>query len=173
MSEKNTAKTALEDWIGSVLPILDSSLDAVAVVDSTNGIYYANSAMKSLLKLRPTDLKLHKKFCDCITLSLCEKKCQIMLMLESGKSFRFDESPSTLPCGPDPAKLRVSIRGVAVNYGSENKKGGAIGGVVTLRDTSAEILVQAKYHKLAQMVEERDAHIEELRKLNAILRRKI
>lgn len=162
-------KTALDKWIETVIPVLESSLDAVAVVDSKNLIHYANSSMKTLLKLRPADLKTHKKFCDCITLSICANACRIETLITSGKSFRFDESPATLPTVPELTKLRILIRGAPI---PENKSSKNIGAVITLRDTSAEVLVQAKYHKLARMVEERDETIQELRKLNAILRRK-
>ncbi|HRK03241.1 MAG TPA: PAS domain-containing protein [Oligoflexia bacterium] len=171
MSEK-IHETHLAQWIRLAEPVLSGALDAVAVVDLRNQLAYANPSMKTLLKLRPSHLAGKKKFCDCITLSICAKKCQIEELIQTATAFRFDESPAVISSKADSTKLRVNIRGVAVPNPDTKSSTKTIGAVITLRDTSADVLVQAKYHKLAELLKERDETIAELRRLNAVLRRK-
>lgn len=165
---------SLRNWIQTVAPILEGSLDAVAVVDDENRIQYANSAMKTILKLRPADLKKPKKFCEYIKLAICTKGCCIDDLFKTNKAFRHDESPAELAGDKTPKKkMRVVIHGVplpVVLLDIENPK--VVGAVIMMRDSTAEVLVQAKYHKIAQTLAEREAEVEELKKLNWLLRRK-
>lgn len=166
-------KLSLQNWIQTVSPVLEGALDAVAVVDNENLIQYANSAMKGLLKLRPSDLKKPKKFCDYIKLSACSKSCCIEELFHQNKPFRHDEIPAESSGKNLKRKMRVTIHGVPLPVALldlEHTK--VVGAVLMMRDSTAEVLVQAKYHKLVQTLAERETEIDELKKLNWLLRRK-
>jgi PAS domain-containing protein len=132
---------------------LECSLDAVCVVDPDGKIAYLNPQMRALLKVTARTLKQSQKFCDLIKLAACEKSCRIAHVIASGERVRLDEAPAA--CGG--RKMRVMIQAVPLRG-----EGKTLGAVITLRDTTGEILLQAKYHKSARMIEDLETQVRDL-----------
>lgn len=146
------ATPSIEDIVKTLLPALEASLDPVCVVDHECRVVYMSQSMRSLLGVRPRDLAQKKPvFCDLITLTACKAKCRIEQVIQSGEAFRLDETPAV----KGETKLRVGIKAAPLLPGK-------LGAVIHLRDTSAEILLQAKYHKSLQIIEEKDLMILQL-----------
>jgi transcriptional regulator with PAS, ATPase and Fis domain len=132
---------------------LEASLDPVCVVDRQNHIVYLNAPMRSLLKATARSLAKTRKFCDLLKLAACEKSCRILHAIESGEKFRMDEAPAASAGG----KMRVLIQAVPIRA-----EGGVAGAVITVRDTTGEILLQAKYHKSARIIEDLETQVKDL-----------
>ena len=130
--------------------LINASLDAVCVVDSDAKIVYANSMMKNFLSLKPRELSRNPVFCELIKLSVCDKTCQVKSALENGKSIRFDEAPGVLKGN----KLRVNFKITPFSID------GVVGAIICLRDTTAELLTQAKYSKLLSISKKHEDQIE-------------
>lgn len=129
-------------------PALEAVLDPLCVVNHKNEVIYANLAMKGLLGLTGKDLKEYPVFCDRVKLPACEKECQIQHAIDSQEMLRLDETPSTkiTPKGHD--KMRAIVK--VVPFTEDQLKGA----IITLRDTTGEVLLQAKYHKILQILQE-------------------
>ena len=135
-------------------------MDAVAFVNNGCGIVHADASMKNLLEIKPRDLSAQRKFCDFFKLSVGDDKCQIEEAMRTGEILRFDECAAFKR---EKQKLRVSIKIVPFfKPGEDNEKGTLQGAIITLRDTSAELLTQAKYHKLVELNEKKDLAISAL-----------
>ncbi|HUP57129.1 MAG TPA: PAS domain-containing protein, partial [Bdellovibrionota bacterium] len=140
-------------------PAIDACMDPICVVDAGNRIVYFNLPMRSLLGVRPRQVQDKKIcFCDIVKLAVCKPSCQIMEVLESGGSARFDETPATR--GED--KFRLTLKATAFNQPGTGKKGPIMGAIISVRDVTGDFLVQAKYHKALQLLEQRDTRIAEL-----------
>jgi hypothetical protein len=59
-------------------------------------------------------------------------------------------------------KLRVLLKAVAIPPTGDQKPKVPVGVVVAMRDSTAELIVQAKYQKMKLMIDERDLKIEAL-----------
>ncbi len=149
---------------------LDASLDPVALVNAENRIIYVNLAMKSLLTLKGRDVRQKPVFCDLLKLAACSKKCQVLESIRTQSAVRLDEVPAVL----GGKKLRVVLKAQPL-VDPDSPAKGAIGSIVTVRDTTAEILLQAKYHKAYQLLQDQIAESERLKErisyLEASLRR--
>ena len=142
------------------LPI-DSSFDPICVVNEKNQIVYANLAMKSFLQLRKRDVDQHPVFCDLVKLSVCLKGCCVEEVLKTGNDYRIDQTPAAKGA----EKFRVLFKVTPIRAGSGPDSAGSLpilGAIVSLRDTTGEILLQAKYHKMLQILGERDLKINAL-----------
>jgi transcriptional regulator with PAS, ATPase and Fis domain len=137
-------------------PAIDACMDPICVVDDKNRIVYFNLPMRSLLGIRPRQIKEKKIcFCDIVKLAVCKPSCQIMEVLESGISARFDETPATR--GED--KFRLTLKVTSFQQPGTGKKGPVMGAIISVRDVTGDFLVQAKYHKALQLLEQRDSKI--------------
>lgn len=144
--------------IKSLKPTLESSLDPVAILNSYQQIIYANLAMKNFLQLRARDLDAMPVFCNLVKLAACKDSCCIQQLMKSGKSVRLDEQPAQR--GDE--KLRILIKVVPVWEQGAAKYEDPTGAIITLRDSTAELILQAKYHKLKAVMDEKDAQVREL-----------
>jgi transcriptional regulator with PAS, ATPase and Fis domain len=139
--------------IKSMNDALESSLDAVCVVDRQNQIAWLNPPMRAVLKATARSLKDNRKFCDLLKLAACDKGCKIMHVMESAEKLRLDEAPAATATG----KMRVLLQAVPLQL-----EGKVVGAVINLRDTTGEILLQAKYHKSARMIEDLETQVQDL-----------
>ena len=147
-------------------PVLDASLDCIAIVNEANLVVYANLAMKNFLGIKESSLKKGVGFCNLLKLHVCQKSCKILEAMKDQENFRTDESPATL----NGEKMRVSLKAVPVLASQVGLEGDrTVGAVISLRNTTAEIILHAKYHKLFLVIENKDEQLVEMRnKLSAI-----
>jgi PAS domain-containing protein len=154
----SAAKGELQQLLALLRPALDASLDPVCVVNPSGEIIYADAAMRALLGLRARDLKSRKVFCNLLQLSSCQSGCKILHVLKGGGVLRLDEVPGVRKG----EKLRVSLKAVPLRVPGAATGSAPVGAIVTVRDSTAEILLQAKYHKLLAVIQQKDRRIEEL-----------
>jgi hypothetical protein len=164
----------LKKTLESILPNLTASLDCVCVVDKSNHIVHMNLAMKSFLGLRGGRSSKTPVFCDVLKLVACEKGCQILDAIDTGNTgntLRLDEAPATR----GDAKLRVLVKVIPLHDVDEKVPSEPVGAMITLRDTTGEVILQAKYHKTMQLLSEKDSKIraldDKITDLQAALRR--
>jgi hypothetical protein len=151
----------LKAMLQTLKPALEASLDAVAMVDSSNRLVYANVAMRGLLGVSTQQLKKAPVFCDLLKLSVCVKSCEILGALKSGETLRLDETPASRRG----EKLRVLLKAVPLFdlSGSDSKSATKpVGALISVRDTTGEVLLQAKYHKILQMLADKEEQITDL-----------
>ncbi|MBN19961.1 MAG: hypothetical protein CL678_01650 [Bdellovibrionaceae bacterium] len=157
---------SLEEFVKKSQFVIDHSIDPVAVLDTSGTIIYLNQPMKTFLgfrsKNRAIGLKIHEVF------KLNDKTAEhrIKDSYTQGDSFKLHEIPAT----SGERKVRVSIHCAPIKENGE-----IVGGYTTLRDTSSEFLVQAKYHKVIHLNETQKIEIENLqdrvKKLQTTLRK--
>lgn len=136
-------------------PVMDSSLDSICLVDRKGRIVHFNLAMKNFLGLPAHKLKESPVFCDLLKLAACDGGCCIRNVIDSGQGVRLDEAPGQLGAH----EVRVAIKIVPVYSGKKT-----VGGLVTLRPTTAEAQLQEKYHRIMEMVSQQEAKLGELEK---------
>jgi|GEM_PF-1337927 len=142
-------------------PLLELSIDPVCVVNEKKEVVYMDLAMKSLLGLKGRELRKRMIFCDLLKLPICSPKangecrdCQIDKVIKKAHNIRIDEVPATRGT----KKLRVSIKASAIH----DAGGKVIGAVISVRDTSGEVLLQAKYHKILDVLKVQEQQIHDL-----------
>lgn len=140
----------LSAMISAMMPALEVCLDPVCVVDASGQIVFLTTPMGSLLKVRPRELKRGVVFCDAIKLAACVKECQVRKAIGSGKGIRLDETPGTI--GGE--KMRGMLQVIPLPKG--------LGALISVRDTTADVLVLAKYHKLTDELDRKELKIAEL-----------
>lgn len=138
-------------------PVFDTSLDAVGVVDLECRIRFANPLMRALLGVSTREIAQAPVFCDCLTLAACSQECEIKKVLTLGKELRLDEAPA----GRDDVKMRVSLKAVPLHYPGK-QRGQLLGAIISARETTGEILLQAKYHRTMLLLQEKEQEIAEL-----------
>lgn len=144
----------LAETIAKFRPALDACLDPICIVDRLNRITYANEPMRALLGLKSGT----PCFCEVVRLAVCKPVCQVQDVLEGGPAVRFDETPASRGA----AKLRLNVQISPLRRSPKSKKGAAIGALISARDVTNDFLVQAKYLKALQLLEQRDSKIAEL-----------
>lgn len=144
--------------VASLKSALEASLDCVCIVNTLNQIVYMNLPMKNFLGLRPRELEEGLVFCDTVKLAACKEHCQILDVLRTGTSLRLDE----VPAEKRGQKFRLSMKVVPLYDGGATTGTRPIGALMSLRDSTGEILLQAKYHKTMEMLKEREDAISEL-----------
>lgn len=146
------AESKLKSRISQMRPALDACLDPVGVVNAQNQIVYSNLPMRSLLGLSGKDLKSQPKFSDRFKIAGFEskggQKCPVAAALSQEELIRLDEAPAVRQGSKGAEKLRVVLK--VVPFEVE----GVTAAVVVLRDTTAEVLLQAKYHKILQVLQD-------------------
>ena len=147
---------SLETILATVKPVLDASLDAVCVIDPDKKVCYGNLAARTLLKLKSRELKSQPKLPDLLKMPT-EQNSQLGELLKEGIALRFDETPVSLAG----EKARVSLRAVALRSGAKSDSA-IVGAVVNFRDSTAEIVLQAKYHKVMEILAAKDSKIADL-----------
>lgn len=154
-------------------PILESALDAVAAVDRSGKVVYCNNAMRTLLKLRPRQLNQGASIFDVLKFP-SQKVHPAQAVLDNGEPVRLDEAPAAI----GEQKLRVSLKAVPARIprrdgATKAEDAPIVGVVIQVRDTSGEILVQAKYHKVMEKLSEKDDQIRKLEGKVRDLREKV
>ena len=149
-------ETALTHQLPALKVAIDASLDAACIVDRDGRIQSYNSSLKHMLQMPVRQLESHPVLCDALTLSVCKHACQIKEAIEIGAARRFDETPAVI----QNQKVRILLK-VTPIFDSEQKTGKASGAIITIRDTTAELLLHAKYLKLQKVIKEKDSRIEE------------
>jgi hypothetical protein len=148
---------------------LEGTLDPFCVVNGANEIVHMDLAMRVLLGLSGRDVSKKLVFCDVLKLSACESSCQIEQVIRSGLPLRQDEQPATRLS----RKLRVTLKATPIPDPADPKQ--ILGAIIVVRDTSAEVLLHAKYHKMLELLKDKDLQMGEqaaqLRKLQDTLRR--
>lgn len=162
---KNEALTKLvELWN----PALEVSIDAVGVVDRNGVFVYLNPALRSLIGARPRDIRKGVSVFNVIEFPGSDAH-PVATVIETGEPVRVDEAAILLRG----EKMRVVIKAAAARIHRAREKGPILGAIIQLRDSSAEIIVQAKYHKVMDLLGERDAEISALKRKVRGLQEKI
>ena len=151
------SEAGLTETIAALKPAMEACLDPMCVVDSKNRIAYLNEPMRELLGIKAKG-KEQLCFCEVVKLAVCKAGCQVEDVLESGESVRFDETPASRGS----AKLRLNIQISPVKGTAKTKKAAVAGALISVRDVTNDFLVQAKYLKALQLLEQRDSKIAEL-----------
>ena len=162
---------ALKGFISYSRPALQAVLDGICVLDCQHRVVYCNLAMKSLFGLSARALAQKPDFCSLIELSGCRHdrgKCCLNPVLEKGEELVFAETPAVR----DGEKVRISLHAVPVlSVGRDTET--PLSAVVSLRDTTGEVLLQAKYHKLLELLEHKDEQLETVSTKLAELRERL
>ncbi len=161
-----TNEETLEELLPTLLPAFEASLDPLCIVNRGGQIIHDNSAMRTLLKLRPKMLRQGVVFCDLVKLTACQSSCQIINAIEACEVVRLDETPAVIA----KAKARLIVKcvpivGVNSNDANRKRKSSvkeAIGAMISVRDTSGEIVLQAKYHKALHLLDEQETENDRL-----------
>ncbi len=131
---------------------LDVSLDPTGVIDAEGRLVAMNPAMRSLLGIRGRKRPGKIILCDAIGLTVCEgrdpRRCRLVHVATHGKHLKLDEVPATI----QGEMAQITLRAIPVGKPPW-------GAVVTVRNTTAETLVQAKYHRAVEFMHERDEKI--------------
>ncbi|MCC7442498.1 MAG: hypothetical protein IT285_12750 [Bdellovibrionales bacterium] len=139
-------------------PALRVSLDPVAVVDSSGVILYANSSMRSFLEIRGNRGK--PRFQELLKIASLEGQHPLDRTIATGEEIRLDELPAIKASGQ---KVRVIFKSVPLFDPTETQNRRIFAAILSLRDTTGEVLLQAKYHKLKELQEDKDSEIMDLR----------
>lgn len=152
---------AFRNLMSQLIPLLEASLDPVAVLDQQGEIVYMDLAMKSALGLRGRELRKRLVFWEQLKLGVDgHESGRLKDVLKKGESFRADD----LPAQRKGENLRVSLKAVPVHAHYPANPGDVpVGAIVTLRDTTAEIMLQGKYHKARELLRDATAELAELR----------
>ena len=150
----------MKNYVQIMKTALEASLDAVCILDGDCRIIYLNPILRSLMGLRGREVAKKPIFCDKIVLTACKSGCKLEESLKKNEILRLDETPAEV----NGNKIRLLLKALPIpaQPGKTDSTAPPIGMIVSVRDTTAEILVQAKYHKLKMMVEERDMKLVEL-----------
>jgi PAS domain S-box-containing protein len=144
-----------KDLLKPLMPAIESSLDPVCVVDAEKRIVYLTTAMSSLIGLRARELARGVSFCEAVKFGGHGSGCHIRKIIDGDEAVRVDQVPATI--GGE--RRRVLFKGVPVRGAS----GKAELALVSLRDTTGEVLLQAKYHKTLMLLDHSRKEGEELR----------
>ncbi len=145
--------------------LLDITLDPVCLLNSKKQIIHFNPAMKAILKITKQDLTQGLAFCDRLKLAACKDQCQLDKVLQ-GETVRLDEAPAEL----QGTKLRIMFKAIPVHPGN-NPSNPPTGILLTLRDVTAETVLQAKYTKALELLKEKEVQIADLQtRLNDVMR---
>ena len=145
----------IKDAIPLIEVIINASLDAYCIVDKDTSILHSNFLMKSLLGLKPKDFQSKRKFSTLLELTENRSGCVVEKAIKKDDPIRFDETPATI----GGKKFRLSIKITPFKDPDGDKKSPALGAIIMLRDTTAELLTQAKYHKVAEQVAELEEQV--------------
>jgi hypothetical protein len=149
----------LPEWANRLTPSFEAFLDAVCLTDANGIVLHANPAMRILLDLQTKQINRSPgpRFQNFITLPMVANNNPFNPSIFEKGTFRLDETPATKSNGE---KARVLLLVTQVRD-TENHE--IVGHFVNIRDTTAEILLQAKYVKLQQILERKEAELQELR----------
>jgi PAS domain-containing protein len=150
----------LPEWASRLTPSFEAFLDAVCVTDATGAILHANPAMRVLLGLQTKQLSRTPppKLTDFLTLPSVPGNNPFAPALFEKGALRYDEAPATKVDGGERIRILLLITQIREPITQEVQ-----GHFVNVRETTAEILLQAKYLKLQQILEKKEAELQELR----------
>lgn len=140
-------------------PVIQVSMDGICLIDHEAKIIRCNQVMMNILGIRKRELSHGVVFTRYFKLAAKDDICPIAEVICSGKAISLDEVPAEI----DKKKLRVLLRGMPV-FSYSLKGDLPIGALISLRDTTGEILVQAKYHKAIQLLEEKDRELLDIKR---------
>jgi len=148
----------LEDAYRRLKPALDASLDPACIVMADGTVHSGNAAFRSLVKKSQRDLDGKCRLLDLLRLTDERDEASLGAAIREGKKFQTVEAPASL----EGHKVRLSVKTAAVQLPGA-KAGRPLGSLVCLRDSTGEVLVQAKYLKLLKILEEKDQLVSELK----------
>jgi len=148
---------ALKKIVDNLKPALDASLDPACILDTSGKIVSFNFSMKGFLVIPARELKKNLVLTDLIKLTVPNENSTIAHLLKTGEQIKLDETPATR----GDTKLRILFRAVAL-FDPDKPKSLPIGALITLRDSTGEVLLQAKYHKVSELLHEREVQVSEL-----------
>jgi PAS domain-containing protein len=147
---------AYESLIRSHASLLDASMDPICVLNPDAGIVFLNKSMSVFLGASPRTLRKCPKFCDLVELGVCKGGCKLAHALDEGKAFRVSETLAIR----NKESLRISLRLIPVSTTVAGIPEGCA--FMSLRDSTAEIVVQAKFHRAVDLIKQRDEAIQDL-----------
>ena len=127
-------------------------MDPLCIVGQECEILHLNLAMRAVLGIKGRQRPASLDFCAFVKLSAFAEGCPVRRLIESGESVQHDQTPAVIAGH----KMRILFRAVPFMTDSDGR---VLAALIALRDTTGEVLLQAKYHKLKQMVAERDGTI--------------
>lgn len=148
----------LKDFVKSLKMAIEVSLDPVLIVDTEMRIIYFNTAFKALTQLTRRELATGTDFLKLIRFGGGVQSQRMRNVVEKSEVMRLDEAPAEV----GKRKIRVTMKAVPV-FDPDDPEKEPIGALVAIRETTGEVLVQAKYHKIRQLLEEKDLAIDDLR----------
>lgn len=145
--------------------LLEGSIDPCALLDNHGHIIYANAAMRTMIGLRgKSSQTTKKKFLELIKIKDDRVIAFFKMAEDSPMERRYDEVPAELKS----EKIRVCFKARVLKV---SRNSPALGILVTLRDTTGEVLLQAKYHKSLEMLQMKDDKILALEEKITLLQR--
>jgi PAS domain-containing protein len=140
-------------------PGLTATFDSACVVDTENRIVHLNLAMKHFLGLSPRALKSGVVLCDHLKLAACKKDCRLLEAIRGEEPLRLEGAPAEVKN----IKHRISMSAVPLRDPGLPRISEPIGALIIVRDTTGEVLLQAKYHKVLKLLEDIEEEKENLK----------
>jgi hypothetical protein len=154
----STPKPELPEWARPYLPLLDASLDACALLSTEGHVLQVNSAMKVFLALEARALLRSAKPLLTELLQFTGKPDSFPMGEALLQPLREDELP--VQHRKTGERHRLLLGATPIRAPGTGLPEGLF---LTLRDSTAEILLQAKYTKLLQMLDQKNEEIADLR----------
>lgn len=148
-------------------PALRVSLDPLAIVDDTGRLLYCNGPMRAFLELKGKAAVKTARFQEKLQIHDSGGLHPVDRALVTGEEIRLDEEPATKASGQ---KVRILFKAVPLFDPTQPEARKVFAAIVSLRDTSGEVLLQAKYHKLLEMQDDKELEILDLKeKLSGLM----
>jgi len=128
----------LKKWVKNTKAFSEVFLDAYCVVDILNNVVDFNIAFTEMCGESFRKVLKVGNFCDLIKTEFCPHQCPAKQIITSERSIRLDEITGESKAFP---RLRLIIGGIPIF--SDEKE--IIGALLTIRDVSAEDVLQKKY----------------------------
>lgn len=156
----------LKILLKSLIPAIEASLDCICITDASGRIVHYNSLFKTTTQLRVRELSKAPLFDQVFRFNDGEgKKFSLPGLTRTGEAVKLDETPIQIKSDKGTLKIRGLLRIIPLEH-----SGQVIGTMVSLRDTTAELLLQAKYKKIQDQLVKKEADITQLREKVRALR---
>lgn len=130
----------LEDWLKLNRPMLDIFLDAFCVVNADNRVVDFNEAFTELTGESYRKVLKIADFCALLKTTSCPDDCPGRQAVLKNRPVRIDELRGESTAFPD---LQMILGAVPI----QNPNGEAIGALLTIRNVTAESMLQKKYEE--------------------------
>lgn len=139
-SPSNDTAENLREWSQKNKAFLDIFLDAFVIVDVTNTVIDFNVAFTELCGESYRKILKTGDFCTLLKTEFCPGECPSRQIFANPRATRLDEVKGASKAFPD---LQLIIGGIPI-YSDDQK---LLGALLTIRNVSAESLLQKKYHE--------------------------